>query len=127
MDEVLKIFRLKAKEFSDISDQDVLTYINIEKIHISKKRFGDKYYQSLALLVAHRMKMDGYGNNEYGTIGDSIRLGSFSEGESSISFASNPTTNVTADGEYSLTSYGTQYLSIRRTVIIPIVVAGERR
>lgn len=135
--DALAIFRMVAAEFSDVQDEDVQdeegnvtaygvkSYMEIAKAQISKKRFGNAYEQALAYLTAHRMKMAGLGNSEYGTVADNVHMSSFSEGESSISFSSSQATNLTVDGELSLTSYGLQFLAIRRTMIVPILSSGE--
>lgn len=123
----LEIFRLVATEFSDTNDGDVEGWMQITAPLISEKRFGKLYDQALALLTAHRMKMAGYGDSSYGTVGDTLRVGNFSEGETSIGFTTSQATNLLADGELALTPYGLEYLSLRRLVIIPIRSAGEAR
>ena len=94
--------------------------------HISEKVFGKLYDQALALLTAHRLKMAGYGDSSYGTVGDTLRIGSYSEGETSIGFTVNQATNLMVDAELALTPYGLEYLTLRRLVVIPIRSAGER-
>jgi len=123
----LEIFRIVATEFSDVKDKDVKKWLQLTAPIISKKRFGKLYEQALALLTAHRLKMAGYGDSSYGTVGDTLRVGNFSEGETSIGFTTNQQTNLLADGELSLTPYGLEYLTLRRLAIIPIVSAGEAR
>ena len=71
--------------------------------------------------------MNGYGNSENGTIGDSLRVSSYSEGETSVSYSTNQQSNLQVDAEYALTVYGLEFLTLRRNAIIPIVSAGERR
>ena len=69
--------------------------------------------------------MNGYGINENGKISDSLSVGSYSEGETSISYTTNQQTNLQVDAEYALTVYGLEFLTLRRNAIIPIVSAGE--
>ena len=78
--------------------------------------FGKLYDQALALLTAHRLKMAGYGDSTYGTVGDTLRIGSYSEGETSVSFTVNQGTNLLVDAELALTPYGRwwSFLSGRR-------------
>ena len=123
--EALEIVRLLAKEFDSVEDTEAMKYIELEKPNISKKVFGSSYEKALALLTAHRMKMNGLGSSEYGTIAESIHMTSFSEGESSVTFAHNQANNSQVDGEYTLTTYGLQFLTLKRTVVIPIMVGGE--
>ena len=136
--DALEIFRLIAPEFSDIPDEDekdpetgkviqygVKSYIQLYSDQISEKRFGSTYQKALAYLTAHKLKMNGYGNVENGTIADSLRVGSYSEGETSISFTTNQQTNLQVDAEYALTVYGLEFLTLRRNAVIPIISAGE--
>jgi hypothetical protein len=122
----LQIFRLVATEFEQLNDETVENWLQLTAPFISKKRFGRLYEQALALLAAHRLKMAGYGDSDLGTVGDSLRVASYSEGETSVSFSVNQQTNLQADAELALTPYGLEYLSLRRMVIIPIRSAGER-
>ncbi len=138
--EALQIFRIVASEFNDIPDDDVTdpetgkvttygvkTYLELYSDQISQKRFGKTYQKALAYLTAHKLKMNGYGNNENGVIGDSLRISSYSEGETSVSYSTNQQANLQVDAEYALTVYGLEFLTLRRNAIIPIVSAGERR
>lgn len=122
----LEIFRLVATEFSSMKDAKVSQWLELTAPLISKRVFGKLYDQALALLTAHRLKMAGYGDNSYGTVGDTLRIGSYSEGETSIGFTVNQATNLLVDAELTLTPYGLEYLSLRRLVVIPIRSAGER-
>lgn len=136
--EALEIFRMVATEFADIPDEDVVdnetgrvitygvnSFLNLYADQISKKRFGSTYEKALAYLTAHKLKMNGYGNTENGDIGDSLRVGSYSEGETSISYTTNQQTNLQVDAEYALTVYGLEFLTLRRNAVIPIISAGE--
>lgn len=135
--DALEIFRMVAKEFSDIPDDDVVddtgrvaqygvkSFIGLYADQISEKRFGASYQKALAYLTAHKLKMNGYGDAGTGTIADSLRVGSYSEGETSISYTTGQQTNLQVDAEYALTAYGLEFLTLRRNAIIPIVSAGE--
>ena len=137
--EALEIFRIVATEFSDLPDEDVIdeetgkvtqygvkTFIELYKDQISKKRFGSSYEKALAYLTAHKLKMNGYGESSTsGTISDSLRVSSYSEGETSISFSTGQQTNLQVDAEYALTVYGLEFMTLKRNAIIPIISAGE--
>jgi len=122
----LQIFRLVATEFDNLTDETIENWIELTEPLISKRRFKKLYNQALALLTAHRLKMSGYGDSTFGTVGDTLRVGSYSEGETSIGFTVNQGTNLMVDAELALTPYGLEYLSLRRLVVIPIRSAGER-
>lgn len=126
----IEIIRLIGTEFKDTPDETLEQWIEIVKPMVSKKQFGKLYEQAIAYLVCHKMKMAGGGSSPMGEeLGNINSLGfafsSVSEGGSSISFGASQGSNITKDAEYGLTSYGLQYLNLRRLVIVPIHVSGE--
>ena len=127
MEDAVRIFRLVATEFDVLNDETVEAWLNLTAPLISKKVFGKLYDQAIALLTAHRLKMAGQGNNQYGTVGDALRISSYTEGSTSIGFSVNQGTNLVVDAELALTQYGLEYLTLRRLVVIPIRSAGECR
>ena len=135
--DILQTFRIVATEFADIPDDTVYDenekvvqygindFIELYKDQISEERFGSLYNKAVAFLVAHKLKMAGYGDLSNGSIGDSMRVNSYSEGETSISYATSSVLGQKGDAEYLLTSYGLEFLNLRDMVIIPITSAGE--
>ena len=136
--DALEIFRLVAPEFSEIPDDDVKdpktgkvtqygvkSFLSLYADQISERRFGSSYQKALAYLTAHKLKMNGYGDCVNGKIADSLRVGSYSEGETSISYTTSQQTNLQVDAEYALTVYGLEFLTLRRNAVIPIISAGE--
>lgn len=126
----IEIIRLIGQEFSDTPDADLEKWIEIAKPLVSRKQFGKLYEQALAYLVCHKMKMAGFGKNPLGEEMGNINafgfaFSSVSEGGSSISFGASQSSNTAKDAEYGLTSYGMQYLGLRKLVIVPIHVSGE--
>ncbi len=125
---VLETIRIIGKEFSDVWDEVIEQYITVYRPMVSKNRFGKLFNLALAYLVCHKLKMDGHGENplgDLGAIGVVFAVGSVSEGGSSISFGASQSSNLAADAEYGLTTYGLQYLQLRRMAIIPIHISGE--
>lgn len=130
----IEMFRLVAAEFAGVPDETVNGWLELTRPMVSKKQFGKLYQQGVVLLAAHRMKMSGNfeaadevsgGNGvNVGSIADSLRVASYSEGDSSISFNSSASATE-RDAEYALTIYGTQYLSLRCAIVVPIHCSGE--
>lgn len=123
-----EIIRLVGGEFSEMSDEVLLQWIEIVRPMVSRKQFGKLYEQGIAYLVCHKLKMAGHGTSplgELGTIGIGFAVGSVSEGGSSISFGANQSSNLATDAELGLTAYGVQFLQLRRMVIVPIHCSGE--
>lgn len=126
--QAIEIIRLIGGEFRNISDDVLEKWIEIVRPMVSKKQFGKLYEQAIALLVCHKLKMSGEGESplgELGTVGIGLTIGSVSEGGSSVSFGANASSVIGKDAELGLTTYGVQYLSIRRLVVIPIHCGGE--
>lgn len=120
---IADILRMIAPEFKTVGDDDLNTWIELAKPYVSKKQFGALYEQAVAYLAAHKMKMGGYGDTSNGTVGESLRLSSVSEGDVSVSFSA-PTALSDADAELTLTIYGLSFLNIRRKKIMTIVTSG---
>lgn len=126
----LEMIRVIGPEFEGCPDDYLNQWIEIVTPMVSKKQFGKLYEQGIAYLVCHKLKMIGEGNNPLGEEFNISSLGfgvsSVSEGGSSISFGASQSSNLSPDAELALTSYGLQFLSIRRMVIVPIHVDGEQ-
>lgn len=118
---ITKIVKMVGAEFKAMPDDDISFWIDLQAPVISKKKFGADYNLAVALLVCHAMKMAGNGDSSLGTIANTGRLASVSEGGVSISFATS-TAGTTGDAEYQLTSYGLQFISIRNRHIVPIMI-----
>ena len=63
MDDVLKVFRVIAPEFTPMTDGEVMELLEVYKGLVSKKTFGDKYNLALAYFIAHILSL----NNIYTT------------------------------------------------------------
>ena len=122
---MIEIIRLLGTEFGNVRDATIQSWIELTQPFLSKKIFGEMYDQALALLTCHRMKMAGMGDSSYGTVGDTLRVGSYSEGETSLGFTTNQGTNLLPNGELALTAYGIKFPTIRRLRVVPIHSAGE--
>lgn len=124
----IEIVRLIGAEFAAVEDENLEKWIEVVRPMVSKKQFGKLYEQAIALLVCHKLKIAGYGENplgDLGAVGIGLTVGSVSEGGSSVSFGANAASMLAKDAELGLTTYGAQFLSIRRMVIVPIHCGGE--
>lgn len=121
----IEIVRLVGTEFISVSDGDIDKWVELTTPLVSESKFGALYDQAVALLSCHRMKMAGLGDNDVaGSVGDSIRVGSYGEGSRSIGFTVSQSTNLLSDAELALTVYGIQFLTLRRSVIVPITITS---
>ena len=72
MDEVLKVFRVVAPEFNNMTDEEVTAILELFAPMVSKNTFGAKYNLALAYFVAHILSL----NNVYATVAGSSADGS---------------------------------------------------
>ncbi len=121
-EEIVNTVRTVGKEFADEAEEVIAQWIEISKPLVAKKKFKSLYNLALALLVCHKMKLSGLGDETIGNLDDALRIGSYSEGSVSVSFSGTMSGASQTDGEYGLTIYGIQYLQIRRMVIVPITI-----
>ena len=128
-DKLIEMIRtVGGGEFDEMTEDQLKFWIDFVKPMVSKKQFGNLYFQAIVLMIAHKLKMAGFGENslgELGKIGNSFVASSVSDGGSSISFAGGGAGNLQGDAEYAMTVYGLQYLQLRRMCVIPIHVSGE--
>lgn len=59
MDDVLKVFRVIAPEFSNLTDEEVTAMLELFAPMVSKHTFGTKYNLALAYFFAHILALNG--------------------------------------------------------------------
>ena len=59
MDDVLKVFRVIAPEFNNLTDEEVTAMLELFAPMVSKNTFGTKYNLALAYFVAHIIALNG--------------------------------------------------------------------
>lgn len=125
---VVDMIYMLSDEFKDMGEEEINDWVEFCSPFVSKKQFGKLYNHALALFVCHKMKMAGLGENtlgDLGKIGNAYSATSVSDGGSSISFASTGAGNLTTNAEFGMTIYGTQYLQMCKTCLVPIHISGE--
>lgn len=134
---IAAIVRIVAPEYKDKTDNDLRIWIEIAEPYISEIQYGKLYPQALAYLTAHKMSLNAPEETEAQgekidiSVKNTMNVASFSEGSTSISFnnaaVSGGAAAGNADAEYLLTTYGLQFLAIRKRCIVPIMIAGMKR
>lgn len=119
----LQTFRMVAGEFKGIPDETVSNWISLATSLVSEKRFKSSYTLALALMAAHKMKMSGLGSQQSWSP-EMLNVASYKEADVEIAFNNTQKDAKDPDGEFSLTTYGIQYLSLRRARTVPILSAG---
>ena len=111
-------------EFDNTSPDEIRFWDEFVTPMLSKKRLGKLYDQAKALLICHKLALNGKAENGLGSLGqvkNSYTATSISDGGTSISFASVGAGNLATNAEYGMTAYGTQYLQLLRMAIVPIM------
>ena len=124
---VVEMVRLiSGDEFENVTDAQIEAWDEFVSPLVSRKQFGKLYDRAKALLICHKLKMAGYGEDSLGAlgkIGNSFVASSVSDGGSSISFANGGASNIAMNAEFGMTIYGMQYLQLLRTVVVPINIS----
>lgn len=126
----LEIIRLIMPEMKDVDDATIEKFIELYRPLVSEKKFRHQYEHGVALLVGHKLKLLGYGENPINSeINASAVTGiaSVSEGNTSISFDASANAIAATDpasAEYAKTIYGLQFLALRRQMVLTICIDG---
>ncbi|MCL2223567.1 MAG: DUF4054 domain-containing protein [Defluviitaleaceae bacterium] len=114
-DEILRIFRLFAKEFSDVRDDFVLKIIPLATQRISRRLFRGVQAQAIAYMTAHIMKMAEVAYQESEGV---YPVASISEDGGSMSFVHNSVNLALGDAALRETKYGREVLALRQPMIL---------
>lgn len=131
MSSAKEIIRLMYKEFAGVEDDTLDAVIALCRPLVSKVKFKSQYEWAVALVAAHKMKLQGYGDSmaDSGiTLASADGLASISEGNTSVSFDTSSSSLASTDpdaAEYAKTIYGLQFLSLRRQMVMTIVIDGS--
>lgn len=136
---VTAILKVIAPEYKEMPEEDLRVWVELAEPYISEGVYGKLYYQALAYLAAHKMALNApvEEREEESSIPLSVKktmnVASFSEGSTSVSFAS-PAASASgggssgsAEAEYRLTAYGLQFLAIQKQCIVPAMISGMKR
>lgn len=120
MDDVLKVFRVIAPEFSNLTDEEVTAMLELFAPMVGKNTFGAKYNLALAYFVAHILALNGVYASVHGSSTDGSVAGIKREKEGDL------------EREYAIpdasdymsllykTYYGRMYLQIMKLCAIGI-------
>ena len=75
MDEVIKVFRVIAPEFTPFTDGEIREMLEIFAPMVSKKTFGAKYNLALAYFIAHIIALQGLYATKQGASADNSVAG----------------------------------------------------
>lgn len=120
--------KLGCGEFDSVSDEDIAWWEEFVAPLVSRKQFGKLYNHAKALLICHKLALNGAGDNGLGALGkvkNGFTASSVSDGGTSISYANVGAGNIATNAEFGMTSFGMQYLQLVKMCVVPIHVSGE--
>lgn len=109
-------------EFSAVSDARIENFIEVAKLSVSEKSWKESYGVGVSYLTAHLLKRAGSGGGVQGGSSNAGVIASEKVGELQRTYAQ---TNVSSSAEDSIlatTSYGVEYLRLRRQLLITPMV-----
>jgi hypothetical protein len=106
-----------APELASVEDARFSFFVTNMARFVNSAAWGEGYDYAHALLVAHALTMSNRGQTAGGAAG---AVSSMALGKASISYASPTATDA---GSLGQTSYGSEFLSLRKTLLIsPVIV-----
>lgn len=119
---ILGLVRMLAPDLNDIPDQIVDVMISLTRPHVWKERFGVFYFEALAYLVAHRMKLHQMiaetGSESGAVVGGNIT--SEHEGDLSRSYGSAGGSGKGYTDTLDKTAYGLEFKRIRDLCVVGV-------
>lgn len=117
-------FLLDYPEFSQVEESVINHFLKRSELLVNKKAWGKLYEQGLFAYTAHTLALKGYLNakDEKGehifNNGESFKtVASKTAGGLSISYSSQGSTASTSDGDLCSTTYGQEYLRLKKLVM----------
>lgn len=110
-------------EFAAVSDSRIENFIEIASLSLSEKIWGSSYGTGLSYLTAHLIKRAGVGGGVQGGSSNPGVVSSEKVGELQRSYAlPNFQGSSAEDSLLGTTSYGIEYLRLRRQILVTPMV-----
>ena len=110
-------------EFGSVTDQRIENFVEIARLSVSEKAWGSSYGTGLSYLTAHLLKRAGVGGGVQGGTSQAGVVTSEKVGELQRSYAlPNFSGGSAEDSLLATTSYGMEYLRLRRQLLVTPMV-----
>ena len=110
-------------EFSAVNDVRIQALLDIANLSVSQKVWGSAYAPGMAYLVAHLLKRSGAATGVSGGSSNAGTVSSEKVGELQRSYsAPGGSSSSGEDSLLSTTSYGMEYLRLRRQLLVTPMV-----
>ncbi len=108
-------FKIRYEEFIDVSDSKIQFMLDDAALEVSESAWGTLYEKGTMSLAAHLLSIDQSNSDDEDDSGGEGNLASKSIGDVSYSF-SKATSESTSDDWYLSTSYGAEYLRLKKRI-----------
>ncbi|MBT8490922.1 MAG: DUF4054 domain-containing protein [Deltaproteobacteria bacterium] len=113
-----------AKSPSLSGDSRLDDFVNLAKLTVGQTIFGTRYQYALALVALHMLTLDSQsgGSSTGSGTGAAGGVKSEKEGDLQRSYGSVDSSSIgnASDAYFSTTSFGQEYLNLKKSLILPI-------
>jgi hypothetical protein len=113
-------FKIRFEEFESVPDSKIQFWLNDALLEVGESAWSELYEKGVFLLAAHLLSLDLSNQDEDESGGATGNVTSRSVGDVSVSFAK-ATSDSSSDDWYLQTSYGTEYLRLKKRMGMGIV------
>lgn len=113
-------FKIRYPEFEEVPDARIQFMLDDAALEVSEAAWGALYEKGSMLLCAHLLSISQSNSDDDDSGGDTGNVVSKSIGDVSVSFAK-ATSESSSDDWYLSTSYGAEYLRLKKRVGMGIV------
>lgn len=109
-------------EFSSVSDLRIEKFVEVAKLSVNEKSWKESYGVGVSYLTAHLLKRAGSGGGVQGGSSNAGVIASEKVGELQRTYAQPNVSGSGNDAILATTSYGVEYLRLRRQLLITPMV-----
>ena len=130
-EELIAVFRLTVPAMAEVTDEELISDIEIYRDYVSEKRFGKLFPKALSYFIAHMRTLNTMIANavaDGGVADGNVATGALireKEGDLERSYA-DPSASGSSDTDVEAllkkTVYGQQFLMLRAMVIVPVTI-----
>lgn len=129
--ELIEVFRLTVPAMAEVTDEELISDIEIYRGYVSEKRFGKLFPKALAYFIAHMRTLNTMVANAVaggGVADGSVAPGALireKEGDLERSYAdasSSGSGDTDVEALLKKTVYGQLFLQLRAMVIVPVTI-----
>ena len=128
---MIEVFRLTVPAMTEVTDEELISDIEIYRDYVSEKRFGKLFPKALSYFIAHMRTLNTMIANAVaggGVADGSVATGALireKEGDLERAYADTSASgsdDTDVEALLKKTVYGQQFLTLRAMVIVPVTI-----